>query len=72
MVTKIVKYRITATVGKKKKKLGVFKWVSSVDRIIKKAKETKKNFPFSEKATIIIQPIRNGRKSGKAIIKKIS
>jgi len=37
----------------------------------RKAKELKKTFPFSEKSTIIIQPMRNGKKSGKPRVKKI-
>jgi|TARA_Y100000034_G_scaffold71379_1_gene86108 hypothetical protein len=66
-----LKYRLTSKIGKKKKVLGTFNKPSSVDKILKKAKELKKTFPFKEKAYVIIQPIRNHKKSGKAIIKGV-
>ena len=64
-------YKLTATVGKKKRTLGTYNKVANVDKVLRKAKELKKTFPFSEKSTIIIQPMRNGKKSGKPRVKKI-
>ena len=65
------RFKITATVGKKRKTLGTFSRVSSVDKILKKSKELKKTFPFSEKSTIRIQTIRNGKNVGKPLIKVV-
>jgi len=42
-----------------------------VDKILKKSKELKKTFPFSEKSTIRIQTIRNGKNVGKPLIKVV-
>jgi len=71
MAFKNSKFKLTTTVGKRKKILGTFSRVSSVNKILVRSRELRKTFPFKERATISIQTMRNNRKVGNLIIRKI-
>ncbi len=64
-------FKVTAAVGKRRTDLGTFRSTTTLNKLVRGAKDIKKRNPFADKSTLIIQRVRNGKKFGKPRILKI-
>jgi hypothetical protein len=68
-MVKGLKFKLTATVGKRKRFLGTFNRPSSVDKIIDESKRLNKKFPTTDKKRLLIVGIRGKKITSRRAIK---